>query len=522
MFAGRRFLMSFTRIHIQFWLTICLALCVPYSANGQQRMGIAAGVIELAENGARSVPTYCLDYSRRTPMPSDRYSQVLSNESQTIVTVGTERMPLQRAIDRRLISVEGQHISAADFLRVITDPQVQARTKMPEELRRQAIVLAKIYETGGPKIRAQMEAQLAPMLQDMGDHTHLRFINRTSQKMKVEVLQNSALGTRPDDRTEDLLLGGFGAARNSAQQRAIQHQSWIMGLQKKLFDLGYYDGAVDGISGTNTQRAMKAFEEGHGLPRLDDHDVDGALDVVLEHKRIEKANPTTLMATLIHHPNKPQRYTLSTTSGGKAISTNSIAEITANLNEHVVGASASNVYVEFEGFSPNEADAMAFNLRNGERALNAGVEVEGVYREANGDLESLLFRRNLTLKKGTVEIEEVPRGLHRGWFRSTIEFTTRIANKTKNISLTLYAKTRALAEEWTRTVMALLGRTPDGSASAEVVLDPSMSIADIVQQASRKFRNQHPEITDRDFGAEIRDMTGAVQVVQFMRRCIAA
>ena len=91
-------------------------LGIPVGSFAQQRMGIAAGIIELAEEGASSVPTYCLDYSRRQPLPSENYNRVLSDPASAVVTFGNQQMSLQQAIDQHKIAIEGQHISVGEFL----------------------------------------------------------------------------------------------------------------------------------------------------------------------------------------------------------------------------------------------------------------------------------------------------------------------------------------------------------------------------------------------------------------------
>jgi len=48
--------------------------------------------------------------------------------------------------------------------------------------------------------------------------------------------------------------------------------SVVVEVQKRLARGGYYRGAIDGVIGDETRRAIRAYERGHGLP------VDGRLD----------------------------------------------------------------------------------------------------------------------------------------------------------------------------------------------------------------------------------------------------
>lgn len=504
--------------------SVCFTLLLTIhvvSVAGQQRMGIAAGVVELAEGGASSVPTYCLDYSRRQPMPSENYNRVLGNSSSTVVTFGNERMSLQEAIDQHKIAIEGQHMSVGELLAFLSDPVVQRSMHLPEEIRTGAPILAEVYRNGTTAERKEIETELEPIVQNLGDHTHLQFRNLTDRKMKVEVLQNSALSARPEDRSDDLLLNGFGSAGDAKQQATIQARRWTMGLQKKLADLGYYNSEIDGVAGPNTEKAIHQFQVDRGLGPADHHETDRAAAVLIEQKRIQNSNPGLVIATLFHHPGKAERYSLSVSSGGAALSTSSMTELAAKLNEQITASSATSVVVEMEGFSPNEADAMAFNLRNGERSLNSNTDVQGVYREGDSDLESLLFSRHLTVESRDAMVEEVLDGPRKGWFQSSIDFATTIANRTKEVSLRLYAKTRALAVEWTNTVLSLITRRPSAETPTEFAVDAALSIADIIRQASSTFRARHAEITDAAFGAEVRDAINGVQIVQLSWGSIA-
>jgi peptidoglycan hydrolase-like protein with peptidoglycan-binding domain len=46
----------------------------------------------------------------------------------------------------------------------------------------------------------------------------------------------------------------------------------VVAVQTELAHHGYYHGAIDGIIGSGTRRAIRGFERSHGLP------VDGRID----------------------------------------------------------------------------------------------------------------------------------------------------------------------------------------------------------------------------------------------------
>jgi peptidoglycan hydrolase-like protein with peptidoglycan-binding domain len=58
------------------------------------------------------------------------------------------------------------------------------------------------------------------------------------------------------------------AARTEAQRQTAQTPSsdFIKSLQRALKRVGYDPGVVDGRMGPSTQRALKRFQEAHGLP----------------------------------------------------------------------------------------------------------------------------------------------------------------------------------------------------------------------------------------------------------------
>lgn len=48
--------------------------------------------------------------------------------------------------------------------------------------------------------------------------------------------------------------------------------SLVAQVQQRLARLGYYHGSIDGVAGSGTRRAVRAYERAHGLP------VDGVID----------------------------------------------------------------------------------------------------------------------------------------------------------------------------------------------------------------------------------------------------
>jgi peptidoglycan hydrolase-like protein with peptidoglycan-binding domain len=65
------------------------------------------------------------------------------------------------------------------------------------------------------------------------------------------------------------------AARTETQRQTAQTPSsdFIKSLQRELKRAGYDPGVADGRMGPSTQRALKRFQEAHGLPPTGDPDI---------------------------------------------------------------------------------------------------------------------------------------------------------------------------------------------------------------------------------------------------------
>ena len=101
--------------------------------------------------------------------------------------------------------------------------------------------------------------------------------------------------------------------------------SSVMGLQRRLAQLKYYPGAIDGHFGTSTLEAVWAFQEVQGLPGKDY--VSSAMRRALAHPRAPRvldraAGPNRIEINLaievlvLYHNNKVQLISHVSTGGG--------------------------------------------------------------------------------------------------------------------------------------------------------------------------------------------------------------
>lgn len=62
-----------------------------------------------------------------------------------------------------------------------------------------------------------------------------------------------------------LMLGGFATAVSAVGYKKGSSGETVKTIQTKLKEWGYYDGAVDGVYGSGTEKAVKYFQEKNGL-----------------------------------------------------------------------------------------------------------------------------------------------------------------------------------------------------------------------------------------------------------------
>ncbi len=181
------------------WIAV-FALLISFAMTGkmyaQQRMGIASGIIDLAANVIRSVPTYCLDRTRDSPSPATSYSTVLTEPQQARVTIdGARSMTLSEAIGQGLVEIRGQNLTMDQFVHFLNDPILQSRLHMSPEDRDQAKLLLMVWSTAGEAEKKELERKFQPLLADLGgDHEHLQFVNKSGKHLTINFDRPAILG----------------------------------------------------------------------------------------------------------------------------------------------------------------------------------------------------------------------------------------------------------------------------------------------------------------------------------------
>lgn len=131
----------------------------------------------------------------------------------------------------------------------------------------------------------QAEAELAAAQESITDSTPLR---QAGETFNAAVVSLEVAWLR-------LFADAGCLSDEQAQQAAAAVRDYTTALQQALTDLGYYDGAIDGVYGPETVAAVEALQEANGLPPTGT--VDKATEAALRAGLAELGSAATLEAT---------------------------------------------------------------------------------------------------------------------------------------------------------------------------------------------------------------------------------
>lgn len=107
-----------------------------------------------------------------------------------------------------------------------------------------------------------------------------------------------------------LVSGVFMTAVSASYKRGSSGET-VKKIQTKLKDWGYYDGAVDGVFGSGTEKAVKYFQEKNGLTadgKVGQATMD-ALGIIAEQGAAAGSGDEALLARLISAEARGEPYT---------------------------------------------------------------------------------------------------------------------------------------------------------------------------------------------------------------------
>jgi hypothetical protein len=461
------------------------------SALCQQRMGIAAGALDIAANEIGQVATYCLDFSRASPTSGDSYSHVLTgNESATVHFDNGTTIPLQQALQQHLVEMKGRHISFADLLNSVNDPAFQARAHINGADKQQYTEMAKLWNAATPAERTAIEQAFEHDTPDLWDHTHLQLVNKTKQHLKVSFDETTVLSPR-EESLQGAAYTHIGDSDGAKTSVPKQQQLWTLGdrqQQSALAYLGYYKGDIDGLTGPATKTAIKNFQAAESLPLSGQFDASTteALHRRYNTKRLSDIgaqSPDLTMVTITSTPGSSRgRYTVEYGQSGSRFATDSPMDLGQKLNNIMSSSGTKSLYIDFDSFTDDRASALTSNLRRQQKAVDPTIELHGMTRsEADPELQGLLLDRPSRIEATAVRVEEITDGPQKGLFRSAIDLIIHIGNSVRRVSVSIVSATRAYAVE----LAQLIGIKVQSQALVATSGAGKLSAAQIVAAAER-------------------------------------
>ena len=282
-------------------LVVATLIAPPGILGGQvQRMAIPAGAFDLAAGAAQAVETFCLDLTRASPKSGSEYREILTAPEHAQVIIGDQTVSLQDALSQGLVTIEGQDLQlpVSELLDELQDPLVFRRVAAdlsPDE-RRDLSELVTGWGQLGKEDRAKAAEQLGTMPLG-GDHTHLRFVNKTPHQMRIVIDEAAVVGSEKE-AIDGLSLESIRSPNSTDDQRHLQRDVWVGNdreNQRLLSYLGYYGGPLDGESGPRTLRGLVTFQRDHELAATSQFDAPtvAALQEVGEARRLQGINDAT-------------------------------------------------------------------------------------------------------------------------------------------------------------------------------------------------------------------------------------
>ncbi len=498
---------------------LTLAFSFTSTAIGQQRMGIAAGALEVAANDVAQVATYCLDFSRDSPKPSDAYNHVLTgNESATVHFDNGTAMPLQQALQQHLVQMQGvDHISFADFLKSVDDPAFQQRHPMSAQEKKNLADLRNLWNSASPAEKKELDQAFAEATPGFSDHTHLKIKNNTNQHLKVTFDETTVISPR-DESLQGAAYTHIGHAEGNQGQVIKQQEIWMYGdaqQQSALAYLGYYKGDVDGLTGAGTKAAIAKFQAADGLPvtRQFDASTTAALHNQVNTKRLAEFNSQKqgfAVVTITNTPgNASGRYAVNFGPGQAAFATSSPVELAQKLNSVASSSASKSLYIDFDSFTDDRAKALTSNLKRQQQAIDPTVELHGVTRsEVDPELQGILFDGASRVEASAIRVERITEGPQKGFFRAIVDLVIHFGSSVRRISVNIISSTQSFATE----LAQLIGLKAQESIPLSASGSSRLSVAQIVASAEKDFRLRHPGLSDDAYSKQVQSQFGTLEI----------
>ena len=267
------------------------------SSQSFQRMAIAKGTYRLYPRGSSKVTAYCLDYSRKAPKGGMDYGNILSGGNQAFVEVasssggGVTRMSLDDAVNIGYVGIEGADVFEGKGKEILTKMVMEARRLNESATELELMLKEWDVLTSVEKAKFENQMAIAAGLSGEGNHTALRFVNKTSYEIEIKLENNLQLGSS-SERTALNWIDNLELSTDLARQDEIQREIvWATRESQNLEalkKLGFYEGKtnVTKYDFEDLKNVYKDIQQKHGI-RNSGEDY-GVFDEKMEHWVMEQ------------------------------------------------------------------------------------------------------------------------------------------------------------------------------------------------------------------------------------------
>ncbi len=453
-----------------------------------QRMGIGAGTYRLSPHGSTTVPAFCFDYTRESPSTGNSLDTVLTDTNSAIATVGDRRMPLQEAIAKGLVRVNGTQGTLADLIHAVGHAASSSRMPLDQRLEAQRIKAKWDHLTASQ--RAGMEAEFALRNPQLGSHTRLNFSSNSDQPVAITFANTAILGTAADRKLAVPDLQVTSTRSHDAEQEHI----WTEMNQRNLSLLsqaGYGSGAAD-LKAIDPHALAAVFQRDHNLP------VTGQFDPLTEKVLVEEGRQGAALKRI--NSRADRRYSVLYVSpnrrgvdGGYRVSSGfGLPRPTTTIDEMMrvmhgqLPVSTERVYLVPRGMSDEEIGRLAASAQIYSRFGTETRPTVGVLKVA-GAADEVMFKPIADI---AIPDEIIQRGTDAAITHEillTVKTTDGGSRKIKVVS-----KIRNLLERFIANLQALMShRTYQASSPT-----PAQILALALEQTRREAHMTHQQMAD--------------------------
>ncbi len=255
---------------------------------------------------------------------------------------------------------------------------------------------------------------------------------------------NLGIGTRLDADSRKVLYSDKALPKSVKELGRNKNQ--ISSDQQALADLGYYNGAVDGIGGSKTRAAIRKFKRDGGLDRgnarLNDRSRSALHEAHAENRWIKSANGDGVV--LIIASQRQAGYRLRTANGDYIYEAGNAGKVLALVDKTLSKRGMQKVFIDVAKLSPKQ-------VRSIKETLNLRPK-SSVQLLESANLRNLVFSQSLNVTKVSPLTKHTT-----GYWQSTVEFSS---SKTARFFIDVIGKTKELTSKFVDRLGAAFSGQP--------------------------------------------------------------